>query len=96
MTELGSGAPGLSDGARSALRRMLLSTASLESPVDLTGSVTSEHLFRALATALDEYDMALVATLAHPLDLDEGIADIILDAVKRDKPIAVVSIGSSR
>ncbi|MBP1449759.1 MAG: hypothetical protein JZD41_07120, partial [Thermoproteus sp.] len=32
---------------------------------------------RALATALDEYDMALVATLAHPPDLDEGIANII-------------------
>jgi acyl-CoA synthetase (NDP forming) len=66
LTSLGLETPPLPEDVKKRLREAVPSFASLENPVDLTGSATAEQIEAVLDAALGRYDMAVVVAFAHP------------------------------
>jgi acyl-CoA synthetase (NDP forming) len=87
--------PGLPREAQEELRRFLSPTAAVSKPIDLTGSGVDEHFGAALEVGLKYVDAAVVDALIHPPGLQRQISYILAVYEKCDKPILVVSFGSS-
>jgi acyl-CoA synthetase (NDP forming) len=94
--ELGLSMPEPSPAMKEKLYSFLPSFASVKNPLDLTVEGTGEQYKKAITTALDEYDAALVLYIGTPYLKAMPIAEGIVRAAKAvDKPIAATLLVGS-
>ena len=98
LVRLGLEVPQFTEKLQEKLRRVFPARVSTGNPVDLTGDATPEDFEKALKLVIDsdEVDMVMVLSLMQPPTMDLSVADRIADIAwrRKDKPVAVVTIGS--